>query len=195
VQFAFGHAFATVAAIVPTSLVVAAEAPAAVWWERLAGGGERWRVVRDGEPVDDVTCSTHFAPQPPQVSPDGRHVAYVCIEANGVTAVVDGRRSVDFVKVSGVALSATGAHVAWSTTDAVLRDGVPLPDRWRAPSIPRIDANGAHVAWESDATLVLDGRRIARFDEKLWGPSFDEPGRVAWVIRRGRRLVRLTVAY
>lgn len=194
-QFAFGRPFADVAAIVPTSLAVAADAPVAVWWERLGGGGERWRVVRDGVPVDDVVCATHFTAQPPQVSPDGRRVAYACPGAKGTTVVVDGRRSADFVKVAGVALSATGGHVAWSTSDAVLRDGVPLPGRWSNPSVPAIDATGAHVAWEAGRVLVLDGRPIARFDEKLWGPAFAEPGRVAWAIRRGRRVVRLTVAY
>ena len=149
--------------------------------------------MRDGVPVDDVTCGMHFTAQPPQLSADGDTVAYVCPDDDGATVVVGDRRYGPYPTVSGVSLA--GGHVAWVAGPTWFRDGEALPGAWTNASVPRLDPTGAHVAGEADGALVLDGRRLARFDQKLSGPSFDEPDRVAWVIRRGRRVVRLTAAY
>jgi hypothetical protein len=39
----------------------------------------------------------------------------------------------------------------------------------------------------------IDRRAIGSFDSVLWGPEFEGRDRVAWVLRRGHKLTRVTV--
>jgi hypothetical protein len=70
---------------------------------------------------------------------------------------------------------------------------------WR----PRISDDGKTLAWQAKHTedgrglLGIADRYVGTFDDVLWGPEFetDEHAvvRVAWIIRRGRKITRLTV--
>jgi hypothetical protein len=202
---------ATAASFSPRSLRTAEAAAVAVWWERVPGAPVRWRVARNGRPFDTVSCVDHWKRHPPEPSADGERVTYPCIEqdetgVHHVGIVHDGKRYGPYASIWGLAPVASGMHVAYGAqrgteerswgvyVDGEMRAG-PFTSVWR----PRVSADGAFVAWEAkpdaDARGVfgLNGRTIGRFDEILWGPDFVSDDRVAWIIRRGRSVTRISV--
>lgn len=202
---------AAAASFSPRSLRTAEAAAVAVWWERVPGEPTRWRVVRNGRPVDAITCVDHWKRHPPEPSADGERVIYPCIEQDGtgvqsVTIVHGGDRYGPYESLWGLAPVASGAHVAYGAqrgtdprawgvyVDGEMRAG-PFTSVWR----PRASADGAFVAWEAKpdpnarGVFGLNGRTIGEFDEILWGPDFTSDDRVAWIIRRNRSLTRITV--
>jgi hypothetical protein len=191
------------------SFTAAAKAPVAAWWERLAGAEERWRVVIDGKPVDDVVCSQAWQRQPPELSPDGRHVAYVCPvrePVERVFVVADGRRYGPYWDAWAYVWSDDGAHLAYGAAeespgsawryyvDGEARSAA-VSSVWR----PRLEPGTGRLAWEmkqhdrARGTIGFGRRAIASFDEVIAGPSFLRRGVVTWVIRRGRWLTRVDV--
>jgi hypothetical protein len=201
----------TAASFSPRSLRTAEAAAVAVWWERVAGEPARWRVARNGRPFDAITCVDHWKRHPPEPSADGERVIYPCIEQDAtgvqhVNIVHDGKRYGPYQSVWGLAPVASGAHVAYGAqrgteqrswgvyVDGEMRAG-PFTSVWR----PRVSDDGAFVAWEAkpDANargvFGLNGRTIGEFDEILWGPDFAPDDRVAWIIRRGRSITRISV--
>jgi hypothetical protein len=196
-------------AVASWTLTTAENAPVAAWWERLEGAEERWRVVVDGKPIDDVVCAKPWAIQPPELTADGHHVAYACAVTQPeerVFVVADGRRYEKHHDLWAYAWSDDGAHVAYGAYDEGAEgpwryfvDGVAqgegLSRVWR----PRFEPGTDRLAWqrkrgEDDRGEVGIGNvTLASFDDVLWGPGFLRPGTVTWVIRRGRRLVRLDV--
>lgn len=202
---------ATTASFSPRSLRIAEAAPVAVWWERVPGEPVRWRVARNGRPFDAITCVDHWKRHPPEPSADGERVIYPCLEQDEtgvprVSIVHDGQRYGPYESIWGLAPVASGAHVAYGAqrggderswgvyVDGEMRAG-PFTSVWR----PRASADGAFVAWEAkpDANargvFGLNDRTIGSFDEILWGPDFVSDDRVAWIIRRGRSLTRISV--
>ncbi len=199
----------TAATVVTGSLVVAADAPVVAWWERVAGSDDRWRVMIDGAPADDVTCVRPWEAQPPVLSSDGRSWAYPCFtrfDASGqdVDIVTRGGRYGPHVEIYGVVLSDDGRRVGYGATASaggdwtLYADGVAFPHHYYSIWRPRFDPSGRHLAWEGQHTrggrgvVVLDGRDLASFDDLLDGPTFLAPDHVSWVVRRNRRLTRLT---
>lgn len=207
--------------VAPASLRAAARAPAAVWWARAAGDAEHerlWRVVKDGAPLDGVTCSEPWHRQPPEIAADGTRVAYACklrTEGNLAEAFVlhDGNRYGPYQEIWGIALSDDGRHVAYGATRggqptsrpwSIYVDGVARASDFAATWRPRVADDGTTVAWQAKVadsgrgTLGIGARRIGSFDEVLWGPELETDARgrahVAWVVRRGRTLTRLRVA-
>ena len=102
------------------------------------------------------------------------------------------------------AWSDDGAHVAFGAADASPEkpwryyvDGKPRSEALSAVWRPRVEAGTGHLAWEAEpeqegrGVLGIERRRIASFDEVVWGPTFLRRGTVTWVIRRGRRLIRI----
>jgi hypothetical protein len=199
------------ALVAPSSLAAAKEAAVAAWWERPPGDDARWRVVIDGRPADDALCMRWWSDQPPEFSADGRRWAYPCAEppiGGTVSMVLGGRRVGEYADVWGVAPADTGSRVAWGASDgaperpwAFVVDGSAVPGRYDAVWRPRLAGPDSPLAWEAmperdgRGVLGLDGRRLASFDEVLWGPTFSgsPPSRVSWVIRRGRKISRLDV--
>jgi len=204
----------------------ARDAPVAIWWERGRLGEEgRWRVMRDGTPIDEYRCDDILRSQPPEIGPGGEHYAYACIarDADGstkITVVQDGVRHGPYAEVWGLALSDDGEHLAYGAIEVPVpidgasgsgelpelpwsfyRDGQRQPGQHHALWRPRLNADGSHMAWQaqvaegSAGVLGVDHRRITDFDELLWGPTFEGDDRVAWVIRRGRRLTRIDFTY
>jgi len=177
------------------------------WWERLEGTAERWRVVVDGKPVDDVVCSTAWPKQPPEVSADGRHVLYACTVSEPearVDVVADGRRYGPYLDVAAYGWSEDGTHVAYAAAAdesdrpwAYYVDGTRRIGGFSAAWRPRLEPGTGRLAWEGmvedggRGVLGVDGRRLASFDAVVWGPAFRTPGTVTWVVRRGRRLTRI----
>jgi hypothetical protein len=197
----------TAPTIAAWSLTTAAKAPVAAWWERVPGEAERWRMVVDGKPVDDVTCSKAWEIQPAEFTPDGRRVAYACGVSEPeqrVFLVVDGRRYGPYFDMWAYAWSDDGAHVAYGATDAppgtdwrYYVDGEPRSEALSAVWRPRLEDGRllveARRTDDEPGSLRIDARRVASFDDILWGPSMLRPRTVTWVIRRGRRVVRLDV--
>jgi hypothetical protein len=151
---------ATATAIAAWSFVTAEQAPVAAWWERLEGSEERWRVVVDAKPVDDVVCDKPWLKQPPELSADGRHVAYACPVTRPlarVLLVADGRRHGPYLDVWGYAWSDDGAHVVYggAAEDAPpARLGTTTSMAWHVPSRsfsvwrPRVEAGTGRLAWQ-----------------------------------------------
>jgi len=198
--------------IIATSLTAAEKAPVALWWERLRGAEERWRVVKNGKPIDEMICSKHTDPDAPEVSPDGHHYAYSCFSTErGKEAqrrlVVDGRPYGPYPDVCNMTFSADATRIAYAVSDGTAQqpwsihvDRNPVTRKYRAVWRPRFTKDGKHIAWEAKrhehapgGVLGLDGREITSFDDVIWGPEFPRAGAVSWVIRRGRKLVRLDV--
>ncbi len=202
---------AETAMIATRSLRIAEQAPAAYWWERLPGPEEVWRVVRNGAPVDDLTCVEPWRRHPPEPSSDGKHLVYACpIKGTRVSQEVlvvrDGVRYGPYDNLWGLAPTKNFAHVAYGAARgteklpwAIYVDGTPrvtpVLSVWR----PRVSEDGATLAWEMTLDdegrgfFGVDQRRLGTFDEVLWGPEFESGERVAWVVRRGRTLSRITV--
>jgi hypothetical protein len=170
--------------------------------------------MRDAKPADDFICSRYWETQPPPtLSPDGKHMAYACAGPDArqrpdVFVVVDGTRYGPYRNVWGVAVADDAAHGAWaatldpepSPTWHFFIDGKPVRGDWAEAWRPRLDPDGTHLAWEAatkkgNPALGLDGVTISWFDGVFWGPIFVEPRRVGWVVRRGRRLVRLDLTF
>lgn len=207
--------FASASAIVPESLALAEDAPVAVWWERPAGAGGQWRVVRDGQTVDGIVCLSPWTTQPTSLSADGTHVAYVCPTRDGTGpgdphrayVVIDGRRFGPYTNVWGLRLSDDGAHAAWAGATSAAKDatwhyaidGRVIVDGFDEAWRPRLDPSGQHLAWlgrrQQKVFLGLDDRVHASAEEVLWGPKFVDPHTLGWVVRRGRNLVRLDVKF
>lgn len=214
IQLGFGEEWKDAARVVSIGVAVAEAAPVVAYWERLPGDKPQWRVMRDGKPADDVICSRYWETQPPPtLSPDGEHLAYACagpdaMQRPDVWVVVDGVRHGPYRNVYGIAVADDASHGAWSgtldpepsPTWRFFIDGTPLRGDWAEAWRPRLDPRGEHLAWEAAPArgrpaLGLDGIVVSHFDGIFWGPTFVEPRRVAWVVRRGRRLVRLDLTY
>lgn len=203
-------------AFAPGSMRFADRAPVSVWWERLAGEAERWHVVRDGRPLDDVICDGPWTTQPPELSRDGRHCAYACRTTVGdqrhVHIVRDGVRYGPYAEVWGIALSdGEGDHVAYGAVPvrgddpgerpwSLYVDGRVRNGDWQGVWRPRLSSDASTLAWEARArsdgpgVLGVNELQLTAFDDVFWGPIFERYDReVAWIVRRGRKLVRLTV--
>jgi hypothetical protein len=174
----------------------------------MAGSEERWRMVVDGKPIDDVVCARAWPYQPAELTRDGKHIAYGCsvtYPEERVFLLADGRRYGPYWDMWAYSWADDGSHVAYGAAEEPIPrswryfvDGEPRTDRvtyvWR----PLVEPTG-RLVWQSRgeegerAKLGIDRRAISAFDDVVWGPRFLEPGTVTWVIRRGRRLVRLDV--
>ncbi len=134
-------------------------APVVAWFERLPGEEERWRVVRNGKPIDDFVCSAPWLRQPPELDAAGRHIAYACTAKNAqdqdqVFVVRDGVRYGPYPEVWGMALSDNGAHVTYGAADgepprpwAIYFDGEKRTGRYASTWRPRVSDDGATVVW------------------------------------------------
>ena len=204
----------TKASIVAGSLATAADAPVTVWWERMPGQAERWRVVRDGAAVDGIECHHYWSTQPPVLTDDGAHVAYVCpapiepeVPLGRRWVVLDGRRFGPYIESWTLGISPDGTQVAHGAAESLPIDswrifvnGMPrTPPEvlvWR----PRFSPDGQHVLWAGGPErgrrrISVDARVVTRFDDVVYGPEFPTPHSAVWVIRRGRKLSRIEVSY
>jgi hypothetical protein len=195
--------------IVATSLTTAAQAPVAAWWERAAASDGTWRVVVDGTPVANARCLRPWPHQPPQLSDDGRVVAFPCVtrfdEHGEAIVVVHGDRQYGpYPEVWALALTNDGRRLAYGASDgsldlgwAIYADGVQASERYYSVWRPRFDPTMRHLGWEATRTntgpniFVLDGRPLATFDDLVDGPIFDRSGEVGWIVRRKHRIARV----
>jgi hypothetical protein len=197
------------ASIVAFSLTKAENAPVAVWWERLDGTEDVFRVIKDGSPVDENTCAFFDRNLRPAVSPDGKRTAYACAlptgetEAQPMAVVVNGTKQGNYQNIWGISFSKDSQHIAYAASDGkswtIYHDGQPIPSQLNLDGSiwsPVLSEDGAHVAWTAEAAdkiqLVLDGIALGVAEEIAWGPRFEASGTVAWVIREGNKIVRLT---
>jgi hypothetical protein len=123
-----------------------------------------------------------------------------------VFLVKDGVRYGPYDNVWGIAPTKSGAHVAYGAARgtgerpwAIFVDGEARVDDFMATWRPRLSEDGATLAWEAmndDAGrgfFGIDDHRLGSFDEVLWGPEFEPGDRVAWIVRRGRKITRISV--
>jgi hypothetical protein len=205
---------ATTAALVANTLTTAANAPVALWWERMAGQAEHWRVVRDGQPVDGMVCDRYWDTQLPITTDDGSHVAYVCptpVEPDAPLGrrwvLLDGRRFGPYIENWSLGISPDGTQVAYGGADTLPIRGWRIyvngtPRTWQEPLVwrPRFSSDGAHLLWSGApergrGRLFVDRHTVTRFDDVVYGPELPDAHSAEWVIRRGRKLSRITVKY
>ena len=204
---------ATAAVLAPFSFRKAARAPAGFWWERVAGDAELWRMVRNGQPVDDVLCVEPWRRHPPEPSADGKHVVYACRTRNpddttSVFLIKDGARLGPYTDVWGIAPNENGAHVGYGAAGteeqrpwSMYVDGQARASGFSGTWRPRVSDDGAVLAWEARRSddvrglLGINGRVIGSFDDVLWGPEFSAGDRVVWIVRRGSKITRLSVPF
>ena len=200
--------------IASPSLVTASDVPVAIWWERLPGEADRWRVVRDGAPVDGMVCASYWGTQPPVVTDDGAHVAYVCPTPREPQAplgqrwvMLDGRRFGTYVETWTLGVSADGTQVAYGAADRlpiltwrVLVNGTPRTAPQQLVWRPRFSPDGKHLLWAGGPErgrrrIAVDTATATHFDDLLYGPEFPSPRTGVWVIRRGRKISRVEVSF
>lgn len=211
--------FATSAAIMAGSLVVAEGIPLACWWERLNGEQERWRVVCNGEPIDSELCESASPVLPITMAANARAVAYLCqntppaLDAEidrtprNLWVIAKGERHGPYRFVWGIELSADGKHLAFAASDEVEKpwsyfiDGRRITGPWQRAFPAKFSEDGSTVVWaaspEEEARrldLVHDGDILARAEMVLAPPLFRGGGRAQWAIKRGKSVRRLTTA-
>jgi hypothetical protein len=204
----------TPACIVAASLSTAADVPVAVWWERMPGEDDRWRIVRDGAAVDGIVCNTYWGTQPPLVTRDGKHVAYVCggpieleVPLGRRTVVLDGRRFGPYTESWTLGLADDGSRVAYGATDTMpvrqwrmYANGMPIVGPFELVWRPRFSPEARHVFWAAGPEhgrreIGLDARVVTRFDDLLYGPEFPSSDTAVWVMRRGRKISRVEARF
>jgi hypothetical protein len=198
------------ASILAYSLTCAQDAPVAVWWERLAGKDERWRVVRDGQPVDGIVATSFWDLEQPAISADGNHVAYPAyLKAEGgseeaIFVIMDGKKVGPYKNAWGLTLSAKGERFVYAGSDGsehrpwtFYSDGTPLGLKYDGVWLPEICSNGSHVIWvgrrDKKVYLALDGSEIDSSETRLGGPGLDSSGNFWVVLGDGRRAVKIAV--
>ena len=200
------------AGISTSSVVTADAAPVAVWWERLAGDTERWRVVRNGQPVDGEICTRPWTLEPLVVSPDGAHVAYACHttpdgQPDQPCVIHDGTGFGPYANVWGIALSPNGRRVAFGADSGApdgpawfyVVDGKRGRLQFDRVYPPRFSPDGRHVAWvgkrHDRLILFLDQQGYASSHDLVFAPSFVLGKGLSWAVVRGRRISRVDVEY
>ncbi|HZR82738.1 MAG TPA: hypothetical protein VFD92_16710 [Candidatus Binatia bacterium] len=208
----------TLRTLVAGSIVTARDAPVACWWERPEGKEDRWRVVCNGQPIDDQLCDNYWVDQPLAISADGKSVAYVCpgtpeLSPEGIplgrpplSIVFGGQRlGPPHPFVWGVDLSADGRHYAYAAADSVddtffyVVDGKRYDGPWLGAFPPRLSPEGTSVVWAASreeegkrVDLVVDGDVIARADVVMAPPLFRGERKVQWAVRRGKSVHLVT---
>lgn len=196
-------------AVAADTIGTAAAVPMAAWWERLEGAGERWRVVRNGAPVDDVVCVKPWETDPPVLSADGTHVAYGCHRLSPQSTeeayvVFDGRKFGPYAGAWGVTLAPDGERIAYAAEDDTGErpwryyvDGQPRPTRYDRVWPPRYNANGRSLFWVAQrgerVVLVVNGAGRASSDAVVWVPTMGPRGDLWWAVQRGQRISRVDV--
>jgi hypothetical protein len=206
------------AAILAGSLVTAAAAPVACWWEKLEGDPDRWRVNCNGKPVDDVVCNAPAAGLPISVSADGSATVYGCQitpapgpggapgDPRNLWVVSAGKRNGPYRFLWGVAASDDGRHSAWAAADTVydpwyyVVDGRRIDGPWQHAFPPQFSPDHRSVVWgavsdphEQRVDLVVDGRIRARADIIMTPPVFPSNGTVQWAVKRGNSVRRIVI--
>lgn len=204
------------AAVMGGSLVTAAKAPVACWWQRRDGGVEQWQVVCNGRPVDDQLCNAASPGQPISVTPDGKSVMYVCeivpepgpdgqVEPRNLWVVAGGKKLGPHRFVWGLELSPDGQHHAFAAADGVDDtwfyewDGKRFDGPWQHAFPATISPDAKSIAWAAspreDGTrvdLVRDGRLATRADLVMAPPRWTD-GRIEFAVKRGRSVRRVVI--
>jgi hypothetical protein len=203
-------------AVMGGSLVAAAKAPVACWWQRRDGGVEHWQVVCNGKPVDDQLCNAPSPGQPITVTPDGKSVMYVCeivaepgpdgqVDPKNLWVVVDGGKRGPHRFVWGLELTPDGRHHAFAAADGVddtwfyELDGKRFDGPWQHAFPPTISPDGKSIAWAASAQadgkrvdLVRDGVLATRGDIVMAPPRWTGDT-VEFAIRRGHSVRRVVI--
>lgn len=203
-------------ALLAGSLVTAAEAPVACWWERLDGDVERWRVVCNGKPVDAQICDGPAQGIPITVTPDGRATMYACqitgpvgpdgeVDPKRLWVIAGERKRGPHRFLWGLTLTPDARHYAFAAADSVDDtwfyevDGKRYDGPWQQAFPPAFSPDGTSVAWGASPDrdgrridLVRDGDIVARGDVVMAPPLFRD-GRFEWALKRGRSVRRVIV--
>lgn len=204
------------AAVMGGSLVTAAKAPVACWWQRRDGGVEQWQVVCNGRPYDQQLCNAASPGQPIAVTPDGKSVAYVCeivpepgpdgqVDARNLWVIVDGRKLGPHRFVWGLELTPDGRHYAFAAADGIDDtwfyefDGKRFDGPWQHAFPPTISPDAKSIAWAASphedgkrVDLVRDGVLATRGDIVMAPPHWSG-ATVAFALKRGHSVRRIVI--
>lgn len=203
-------------AVMGGSLVAAAKAPVACWWQRRDGGIEQWQVVCNGKPVDEQLCNAPSPGQPIVVTPDGKSVMYVCeivpepgpdgkVDPKNLWVVANGRKFGPHRFVWGLDLSADGKHHAFAAADGIEDDWFyQFDDRrftgpWQHTFPPTISPDGKSIAWA--ASPYADGKRVdlvrngvlATRGDIVMAPPRWTGDSIEFAVKRGRSVRRVVI--
>lgn len=201
--------FETKAAILASSITTASDAPVAAWWARLEGEEDRWYVVKNGDPIDQIYCARFWDRESTSLTPDGTHYGYSCYRQDGtdpeslsVVAVIDGQEYGPYANLWGITLSDDGQHFGYVASDGstwvFYRDGEPYASlEYDSAWPPIFSEDGSHMVWrarhgESDYVVAVDGQELATLAAFVKGPRFDDDGNLAWIVKDGQVITRFT---
>ncbi len=201
--------FESSASIFSYSLTAASDAPYAIWWERLEGDEDRWRIVKNGEPVDDILSVDYGSSRKPVISANGEHVGYPAFiasstpEISDMYAVIDGKKHGPYDIVWGMAFSKRGTVYTYAASqgeDALpwlyYKNGEPISEKYSSVYLPKITDDGKHIAWKAEKDeqkyLAVDGHNLEFEGEIVWGPNFIKKEAV-WITQVGNEVLRNSV--
>ena len=119
--------------------------------------------------------------------------------------IIDGTEYGLYSHVWGISFSGDDRHFAYAASGgsseqpwSYYLDGEPYPLKYDIVWPPGLSDDGQHIAWVAgrgnETLLALDGKEVGSGDEVIWGPEFDQFGNVAWIVREGNEIMRLTFA-
>lgn len=203
-------------AVMGGSLVAAAKAPVACWWQRRDGGVEQWQVVCNGKPVDEQLCNAPSPGQPITVTPNGKSVMYVCeivpepgpdgqVDARNLWVIVGGEKRGPHRFVWGLELTPDGRHHAFAAADGVDDDwfyefdGKRFDGPWQHAFPPTISPDGKSIAWAASpyadgkrVDLVRDGVLATRGDIVMAPPRWTGNS-IEFAVKRGHSVRRVVI--
>jgi hypothetical protein len=203
-------------AVMGGSLVTAAEAPVACWWERREGDAEHWQVTCNGKPIDEQVCNAASAGQPIVLSANGSVAMYVCqivpepspdgqVDPRNLWVVVGGKKLGPHRFVWGLTLTPDAQHWAYAAAEDVQDtwfyefDGKRFDGPWQHAFPATISPDAKSIAWAASeredgqrVDLVRDGEIVTRGDVVMAPPRWAD-GKVEFALKRGRSVRRVTI--
>jgi hypothetical protein len=203
-------------AVMGGSLVAAAKAPVACWWQRQEGDAEQWQVVCNGKPIDDQVCNAPGPGQPIVVTPDGRATMYVCQvvgdplpdgkpDERNLWVVAAGKKHGPHRFVWGLDLTPDAQHAAFAAADGVDDtwfydfDGKRFDGPWQHAFPATISPDAKSIAWAASphedgkrVDLVRDGDVVTRGDMVMAPPRWTGE-RVEFALKRGHSVRRVVI--
>jgi hypothetical protein len=174
---------------------------------------KRWRLVKDGQPIDDNLATDWWSSQRPVISNDGSRCGYVLWDDPDISAVINGTKSAPFKNVWGITLPSAAERgrfkSAFAASDgsewSFVVNGTPDSAKFTSAYAPTIAIDGSHLVCrakrDNSQWLVVDQVAVDGVQNVISGPMFlnrsmqvnpAAPTNVIWVVQEGKELFRVT---
>jgi len=201
--------FEDAASILPSSINIADAAPYAIWWEKQEGKNMKWRVVRNGLPVDKIVSDSYWDSQKPVLSANGKRWGYPAYidatktDKEDLFAIFDGKKYGPYSHLWGITFSKNNKRFAYAASDgsdeqpwSYYIDGKKLNSKYDSVWPPQLSNDGRRFAWKAKRAdkmvVAVDDRDVYVGKKPLKGPIIDNNRHVHWYIIEDNKLVQYT---